>query len=91
MKKISPSPEEILNLVKSTPLRIREEYTYVILGQTGPTGKSWITQKLKEIGCNAVEISEYVNQRISYPIDGNSCTFDDINKTCVIILNNLLK
>ena len=82
-------PEDIFNLIKSNPFC--QDYKYVVLGRPGPTGKSWITRKLKEIGCDAVEISELVYRYISYTDYENSYIFDSTNKICTIILNNWLR
>lgn len=43
-------------------------FTYVILGKAGPTGKSRLTETLKNAGHTAVEISPLINPFISYEV-----------------------
>lgn len=43
-----------------------ENPTYVICGQGGPTGKTWLWNKLRESGYNAVEISECISWFVDY-------------------------
>ena len=38
--------------------RVKNEYTIIILGMPGPTGKTWLANKLNEKGWKAIEISE---------------------------------
>lgn len=49
-------------------------FTYVVLGQTGPTGKSCLTEALKNAGHTAVEISPLINPFIDYEVLAN-CNF----------------
>ena len=51
-----PDADDILKHIR---LRDPEkEYTYIIVGRPGPTGKSTMYRKLKDLGYSAVEISE---------------------------------
>jgi ABC-type lipoprotein export system ATPase subunit len=38
----------------------------IILGKSGPTGKTTLFLKLNSIGCNVIEISETVNNLVNY-------------------------
>ena len=49
-------------------------FTYVVLGKNGPTGKSRLTEALKNDGHTAVEISPLVNPFIDYEVLAN-CNF----------------
>lgn len=49
-------------------------FTYVILGRKGPTGKSCLTEALRNDGHTAVEISPLVNPFIDYGVLAN-CNF----------------
>lgn len=66
------------------------EYTYIILGRSGPTGKTWLCNELKVHGLNAVEISEDIFDLVHYKDDENHCTIDDFRKCVVIVLNQFL-
>lgn len=48
--------------------------TYVVLGKAGPTGKSRLTEALKNAGHTAVEVSPLINPFISYEVLAN-CNF----------------
>lgn len=65
-------------------------YTIVIMGKSGPTGKTWLAKKLREKGFNAVEIAEDVFNNISYLDSNNHFTVNGFNKTVTIILNKPL-
>lgn len=78
------TPFEILNVIKSNELR--KKYKYIIMGRIGPTGKTWITQELKRLGLDAVEITENVSGRIFYKYDENFVSWNEENKVCVISL-----
>ena len=66
-------------------------WTYIILGRTGPTGKTYLCNLLRENGHNAVEISEDVYPLLDYHgIDNHYFVYKD-NKCAVIILNKPLK
>lgn len=70
---------------------IRNEYTVIILGKPGPTGKTWLTTKLLEQGYRAIEISEipaiYRNVRFDDCNDEDYFEIDDNKKVVIVILN----
>jgi hypothetical protein len=69
----------------------RTNYTYIILGRSLATGKSWLTAALKEAGLNAIEISEYVAAHITYDDYSNHVIEDIANNIITIILNRPLE
>ena len=89
-------------LPKSTATRIYEDirkavdndeslksYTYIVMGKTGPTGKTYMVDRLKALGCNVVELSELIFDVVEYD-DSNYYRVDAMQKTVVIILNQRL-
>lgn len=64
---------------------------YIIMGRPGPTGKTWLTHKLKEHGYNAVELSEFLCELLRYDDDKNHIRFDTLNNTVIIVLNKPLR
>ena len=45
--------------------------TYIICGRSGPTGKTWLTNMLRNAGYNAFEISESINPFVYYRDEEN--------------------
>ena len=64
-----------------------KEYTYVICGETGPNGKTALCTHLVAHGYRAVEISESINQQVSYKDNQNHVWVDQVHKTVTIMLN----
>lgn len=64
----------------------RGDYLYLILGKPGATGKTWLTQKLKEHGCQVAELSEELAPFLNAD-KFNHVIIDDLEKQVVIILN----
>ena len=65
--------------------------TYIILGKPGPTGKTWLWDRLRNIeGLNAIELSETILPYISYKDDENHMITDIFDNTVLIILNKPL-
>lgn len=56
--RVSQIYDEILFMNERDSGRSKREKTYVITGRVGPTGKTWLTNKLKYEGFNACDISE---------------------------------
>lgn len=67
-----------------------ESWTYIILGEGGPTGKSFLCDQLRKNGYNAVEISEEVCDLVNYRDRTNHYRIDWVNKKVVIVLNRPL-
>ena len=64
-------------------------WTYIILGRSGPTGKTYMRNRLKENGYNAVELTESLYRVIGYIDEYNHYIVDEVNKTVTIVLNKL--
>lgn len=85
------TPQEILHSIIDTNRIFREdEYTYIIMGQHGPTGKTWLCNALKAEGFNAIEITELIYDLVDYCDNKNHFRRDIINKRVVIVLNKLM-
>lgn len=67
-----------------------KDYTFIILGRPGPTGKTWLRQALKLRGLNAIEITSSIYNLTSYTDDYNHCVIDHDQKNVVVILNRCL-
>lgn len=92
MKRIdNVSPSWILKRIIRNQFWDCKQYTYVILGKRGPTGKTWLCNELKNHGFNAIEITESIFDLVSYSDNDNHIDIDDLNKRIVIVLNCPLK
>lgn len=80
------TPDKILNDILRN-LTNPGEYTYIIMGKPGPTGKTWLCDQLKRYGYNACEITESVCWLIEYNDNGNHYLVKKQNHVVVIILN----
>lgn len=87
---INPSPKDIFMLIENH-IRGAEEYTYIILGKQGPTGKTWLCDHLRNADYRAFEISMDINNLVNYTDDKNHYIIDGIEKTITIILNRRLE
>lgn len=66
-----------------------KEYTYLITGRPGPTGKTWLAARLNEAGLKAIDISERLIRLVEVKdMAGNYFTIDHVNKVVYIVLNN---
>lgn len=83
------SPDVFLRRITSDYYKdIAKEYTYIILGEAGPTGKTWLTSELKKQGFKAFEITENIYDLVFYYDSRNHYIIDHDNKQIVIVLNN---
>lgn len=87
-----------INLYKE---RVKNDYTIIILGKAGPTGKTWLTNKLNEKGWKAIEIGDLFLSHsivqngvlirnpwfISYNDNNDHVIVEDDRKVVVMILN----
>ena len=80
-------PNRILHMIIDDKFNTARDYTYIICGRSGPTGKTWLWNCLKEHGFNAIEISEDVIGLINYRDDKNHFIVNSANKSVLIILN----
>lgn len=89
------SPADILRFFvfnwDNTTAGNRLDDTIIILGRPGPTGKTWLCNKLKEHGFNAIEISEDIFEYVSYNNDRNYISRKPYTNHIVIILNRPLE
>ena len=65
----------------------KRPYTFIILGRSGPTGKSWLYSKLKEHGFNTFELSESVISLVDYRDERNHVLVNGIDNSVIIVLN----
>lgn len=67
-----------------------KDYTIIITGKPGPTGKTTLCKLLVNAGLNAVEISESLYTRVAYLLNSdNEVVIDEENETVLVILNRL--
>lgn len=66
------------------------EMTYLVMGQPGPTGKSWLVNQLKEAGYRAIDVMNGAWEFIEpLEINGNYMRVDEENKVVYISLNDI--
>ena len=75
------------SIINSANLFDSKEYTYIITGRIGPTGKTWLCNELRSNGLNAVEITELMYDIVNYNGNYNHFRLDVDNKVFVIVLN----
>ena len=80
---------EIFRHITSDPCN--KDKTYIILGAPGPTGKTWLKDRLTEAGYRAFEISEDIFDLVIYRNDKNHYISDYFSKVVTIVLNRPLK
>ena len=85
----NPSTTSILRTIKANP--DAKDYTYVICGKSGPTGKTTLRKDLVNLGYNAIEISEILDDSVVYCNSGNDVQVDECNKCILIVLNQPIK
>lgn len=83
------TPYDILRHFTSNDKFINSDYLFLVLGKPGPTGKTWLTQKLKEHGYQVAELSEELAPFLNAD-KYNHVIVDELEKQVVIILNRSL-
>ena len=78
-------PSDVLNYANRNK-SLGRNFTYVILGKTGPTGKSCMAEALKNDGHNAVEISPLINPFIRYDVLANNNFMIEYGDTVAVFL-----
>jgi len=70
-----------------------KDLTFIILGKSGPTGKTWLCNELRARGLNAIEISEQICSFVGYKTYNNENYITTIGRDnqVVIVLNKRLK
>lgn len=66
-------------------------YTFFIMGERGPTGKTWLCNRLKMHGFDAFELTESIFDLIDYRDEENHVIMNDADRTIVIVLNKPLR
>lgn len=89
MKKENLSPNKIFEKIINDPLK--DTNTYIILGKSGPTGKTRLWSELRKCGLNAIEISEQVYPIVDYSDDQNHYIERGLDHAVIIVLNKPLK
>ena len=85
------SPARLLDHILKSPTKFPKDYTYVILGRVGPTGKTWLTKELNNRGYKAFDLTESMYNLIDYPNDSNDYRIDQWQKFVTIVLNRRIK
>ena len=69
------------------------EYTYIITGRHGPTGKSWLCRELRSRGYKAFDITSDLLRccNVEFNTPYNSYTINELDNHMVIILNEPLE
>ena len=80
----------IFHIITENPY-VFDSYVFVILGRSGPTGKTWLYHKLCDLDYNVTEISQDIYNLVSYNDDSNHISVSKFNKTIIIILNKPIK
>lgn len=87
----NPTPNEIAHFLidnVGNSIADRSDYTIVILGRPGPTGKTWLCNVLRQHNFNAVEISEEITPFVNWLDSKKNYYFTDpYTKHITIILN----
>ena len=83
------APKLLLGMIELNNVPIKD-YTFFILGKTGPTGKSWLIKELNSRGYSTFELSEDIWKFVKYNDDENHCVINKFNKQVIIILNEPL-
>lgn len=83
------APEEFLRMILKRK-DLYKGFTFVITGKGGPTGKTWLTEKLRHNGFNAVEVTEAMLGYVDYNDDANHHAFNCAEKWVLIVLNTPL-
>lgn len=84
------SPRDILHYITKEyrSQDVAKKCKYVILGKNGSTGKTWLKNRLTELGYDAIEISEEVCLHVDYRDNYNHVIEDPYsNSHMTIILN----
>lgn len=83
------TPNDVLRRIINDPHKDSPGRIYIILGKTGPTGKTWLWDKLTKHGLNAIEITESIDGLVTYNDDQNHY-IEPIFGVTVVILNKRL-
>ena len=65
------TPNEIYEQIINDSETYEKNWTYIIDGKSGPTGKTWLTIKLNEAGYKAIDKSDILPNYPNYSVTGN--------------------
>lgn len=65
----------------------KRPYTFIVMGRSGQTGKTWLTFGLKRYGLKALELSESIFGLVDYRDCENHVIADDLDRTIIVVLN----
>ena len=82
------SAEAILSMICSSQVPEAKTRTYIIMGRVGPTGKTWLCNKLRERGYSAFELTENTVDLVEYTSTDNHYRVE--NDLAIIVLNRIL-
>ena len=84
-----PSIEDIQrNILRNDPNR---EYTYIILGRPGPTGKTTLRNDLNILGYTAFEITEKLLTVARVEGEKNAFLVNEFEEYAVVVLNRRVR
>lgn len=85
-RKFSTASDIYSRIVYSENLK---DFTVIIVGKSGPTGKSTLCRLLINAGMRAIDISESINNYVDYTIRNaqNDMIVDEENKIILVVLN----
>lgn len=85
------TPQSLLERITASETSM--EYTYIITGKNGPTGKSWLWRELRKRGYKAFEINESLFRyvRIEFCDNFNHYVINELDNSMLIILNELVE
>ncbi len=82
------SPSRILDaLLNHNRAMEMDSYIYIVIGKPGPTGKTWLVDRLRSRGLTAIEIMPELNLMVNYLDDRNHVFLDHENHQVLIVLN----
>lgn len=84
------TPNEILKqILKERDMSSISEY--IILGKSGPTGKTWLWDHLRKNGLNATDLSEQLIGLVKYSDNNNHYIGPILGNKALIVLNRPLE
>lgn len=84
------TPSRILSIVTDEPCEF-DDWSFVILGRPGPTGKTWLYQRMFDLRAfDVTEISESLCSFVTYNDSKNHIIIDNVTDTIIVILNRPL-
>lgn len=79
-----------MDIVRFAESHSKDDWTYIILGRPGRTGKTYLCNYLRRNDYNAFELSEDIWDLVDYHDEENHCRIDELTKRVLIVLNKPL-